>query len=103
MAGVALVVAALTLASLALAALVWWSWPPPSAFNDLNKNAAIMIMHVKTGNFDQAQRYRELQNQAIASIDPDTLDASLEWKLAALEEAFTAFDEAVLQPEGIAA
>jgi tetratricopeptide (TPR) repeat protein len=94
--------APLALAAMAFALLVTWSWPPTSAFTDLNKNAAIMLMHIKTGNFTQARRYRELQAEAIATMDPDTLDDSLEWKLAAIEAAFVAFDAASAQPEGSA-
>ncbi len=93
--------AALVFAGVLFALLTTWSWSDRSAYNDLNKNTSIMLMHLKSGNVEQAIRYRDLQWEVIEAARK-TLDESFEVRWGYIEDAFAACISALSMPESSA-
>lgn len=95
---------ALVLAGLPLAALFWWTAPkgPANLFyeDDKAKNTSMMMLLLKSGNFDRANDFYDQLLVAIGRSgpppklsfipDPNTIEA----KLGAIDDAFDHFREA---------
>ncbi len=90
---------ALTCMAVPFVALVAWCWPERDPYDETNRNASVMLAHIKAGDFDQARHFRDRMVDVIARSDPSRFDASLTWKLAALDEAFAAMEVALDHPE----
>jgi tetratricopeptide (TPR) repeat protein len=95
---------ALAMAAVPFGLLVLWSAPFEGAdpFTEQSRNASVMLQLVKSGNFEQALRYRD---KLVDTIDLEEMEAehgSLGWKLAALRQAFVHFQRAMAAPMGSA-
>jgi tetratricopeptide (TPR) repeat protein len=93
---------ALVAAAVPFGLLVLWSAPFEGAdpFTEQSRNASVMLQLVKSGNFERALRYRD---KLVDTIDIEEMKAehgSLEWKLAALRQAFIHFQLALEAPMG---
>lgn len=87
-------------ASALLAVLVAWSWSDADPFGEKNKYSGIMLKLAKIGDFDQAQRYRDmLLEKVLPDLGESEQDRNLEERLARLHQAFELFAESNDQPE----
>jgi len=92
-------VIAMTCVAVPFVALVAWCWPERDPYDETNRNASVMLSHIKAGDFDQARHFRDRMVDVIARSDPSRFDASLTWKLAALDDAFDAVEAALAHPD----
>lgn len=83
--------------------LVWWTWGVPDPYGEDSKNTSIMLQLAKTGNFKRSLFFRDRLVEVLARDRGMTEGDEHEGKLAVIQDAFTAFEGAMAEPEGTAA
>jgi 4-amino-4-deoxy-L-arabinose transferase-like glycosyltransferase len=87
----------LGMAALALALLTSWTWSDSNPFGEKNKYTGIMLKLAKIGDFEKAEKYRDMLI-AVIDVDEEEIDPLLAERLAQLYDAFEHFEQALSLP-----